>query len=209
MRRESLRWYVTLAVILAVLGFCATARAATYTLNVSARVSSWQATGIYIEGGDTLVFSATGSVRYIVGPDGSEKHCGPGGISGDSSDSCFLAPGKGRHALVGKIGSGPAFRVGSGKTITASTAGELYLGMNDTVYCGGSTDNSGSWNVSLRISGPQSSASPQAPSSTHDSPSTTRYYSPDPFEGLFTTWQGLLFVAFVIAATIYLIAIYG
>lgn len=85
----------------------------TFTQQVDSTISSWQSTGIQIESDDTIIISASGQVRYIVGPDGSEGFCGPGGIEGDTSDPCYLAPGLPRHSLVGKIGSGEPFAIGT------------------------------------------------------------------------------------------------
>ena len=84
-----------------------------------------------------------------------EKKCGPDGSSPGACDStaesCCLAPGLGNDALVGKIGSGRPFRIGSTASILADSGGILYLGINDTANCGGCLDNDGSWTVTVQV----------------------------------------------------------
>ena len=88
-------------------------RAETFTQQVDSTVSTWQSTGIVIDADDTVLISASGQVRYIIGPDGVEGSCGPDGVEGDTSDPCYLAPGLPRHSLIGKIGLGEPFAIGA------------------------------------------------------------------------------------------------
>ena len=133
------------------LSFSSYAATKTFTKHVDSRQCSWQSTGIKVTAGDVLKFHATGQVVHWKSADGTQKkYCGPDG-SGPGACSgpepCCLAPGLGDNALVGKIGSGSPFYIGSNKTITAGGSGILYLGMNETVHCGGCADNEGSWTV--------------------------------------------------------------
>jgi len=124
-----------------------------FVKRVSSTVADWQSTGIQIQRGDILSFAASGSVTHWKG-NGRIARCGPDG-TGDGACSgnepCCLAPGLGNNALVGKIGSASPFRIGSSKTVTASTSGTLYLGMNETVHCGGCADNDGVWTVRISM----------------------------------------------------------
>lgn len=95
-----------------------------FTVEVHAKGSSWQSTGIQIGSADEVSFTATGQVRYLVGPDASEEFCGPDGIGGDTSDPCYLAPGLPRHSLVGRIGPGTPFPIGAKATYPDGAAAD-------------------------------------------------------------------------------------
>ena len=126
-----------------------------WTRYVAATDCSWQSTGISVSAGDTLVFSASGQVVYWKGTGGTPvEYCGPEGSGpgacDDPSESCCLAPGLANNALVGKIGSGSPFYIGTSRTVSVvSGSGTLYLGMNETAYCGGCDDNEGAWIVNV------------------------------------------------------------
>jgi len=87
------------------------------TVSVSSRATSWQSTGVYVNAGDSVSISASGSVIHWRSGDGSSsRSCGPGGISGATNESAYLAPGLRKMSLVGKV-SGHAFNVGTGTSI--------------------------------------------------------------------------------------------
>ena len=50
--------------------------------------------------------------------------------------------------MPARIGNGAPFEVGTSTQVT-TTAGELYLGMNDDNFA----DNSGRWNVRIKLGG--------------------------------------------------------
>lgn len=56
-------------------------------------------------------------------------------------------------SLIARIGNGSPFEVGT-STQVVTTAGELYLGVNDNNF----SDNSGSWTVRIKLGGMQPSA---------------------------------------------------
>lgn len=72
----------------------------------------------------------------------------PGAVSADgSAPTGGLNAGFNRGLLVGRIGSGAWFPMGQSSTITATSAGSLYVAPNDTDY----TDNSGYVRASFEV----------------------------------------------------------
>jgi hypothetical protein len=110
----------------------------------------WTDTGVMLNAGDALGITASGTVyidpSYPQGPDG-DPSCTPA-ANYSSQSSAFPAPNLACWSLVGRIGNGPPFEVGSSASLT-TTAGELYLGVND----GDFSDNSGNWTVRIKIGG--------------------------------------------------------
>jgi len=129
--------------------FSIAAYADTTTFKVSASNSSWQSTGIRVKAGDTIKFSASGTVVHWKSRDGKEKQtCGPDGVTGTTSEDVYLTPGLRKMGLVGKIGN-QIFDVGSSAEISAQHDGTIMLGINDTNKAGGCADNEGSWSVKI------------------------------------------------------------
>jgi YVTN family beta-propeller protein len=103
----------------------------------------WTDTGVQVTQGAGLDITASGQMDYygtcptcIVTPAGLPSVCGAG----------FAAPGLACYSLVGRIGSdGVPFEVGTSLQTTASSSGELFLGVNDNYF----PDNSGSWTASV------------------------------------------------------------
>jgi hypothetical protein len=126
------------------------AQAAPTIVTVAANDSDGLPTGINIDAGDRVVITATGKTSDGTGGTvdlgGKVDLDNTGGCNPDvSPDGAGPAAGAGSPlpsekfgALLGRIGtSGDWFLVGSGTSFTASTSGELYLIVNDTLY----TDN--------------------------------------------------------------------
>ena len=94
--------------------------------------SNFQDTGITISAGECLIVSAYGicarddSPSFLAnpnnwaGPDGQVLSAGPINTSGASL------------ALMGRIGSGKPFFIGTQQAISTSQSGRLYLGVNDS-----------------------------------------------------------------------------
>ena len=87
-----------------------------------------------------------------------KSNFGPEGIPGtcdDLTNVCCLAPGLPSKALVGRIGSGEPFLIGSGFTEMAQESGILYLGINDPFNCGDECPdcppNEGAWTVNVSV----------------------------------------------------------
>jgi len=117
-----------------------------YTFSVSAS-EPWQFTGVEIQTGDYLTieyvsgeWTGQSSVGGLSGPDyGSEPN---------NTNSCFPINGEG-SSMIGKIGSGQAFKIGYQYFGSEQAGGKLYLRMND---CDNMlSDNKGSITVKITI----------------------------------------------------------
>ena len=99
--------------------------------------SGWQGTGFIVENGMILSITASGTVywmgpSYTSGPDGVDHpYC---------SDLRFL-----HEALLGQVGNGPVFLIGSSYNGTPGGTGELRLITNDDCRW----DNNGSYQVTI------------------------------------------------------------
>lgn len=125
--------------------------------NSSVSVSSgWTATTCTVSVGQTVTFTASGTVTFkaaadsdggnTANPDGIVGYPLNPSIPGFEYGSCSVNAAWRHMALIGRIGStGTPFLIGSSKTITATSAGVIQLRANDTC----SSDNSGSYAVQL------------------------------------------------------------
>jgi hypothetical protein len=103
---------------------------------------NWTATGITVQKGDLLTFSSSGQIQL------SSNANDVATVNGATSNR--LAPGSAlpgtlAGALIGKIGNGHPFGIGSATSITAPATGQLFLGVNDDSF----GDNQGSFQVSV------------------------------------------------------------
>ena len=112
---------------------------ATITIPVSS-VIVWNNTGIKIAGGQPLKITATGQVNLGSPGDGADKWVDADGWGILPSFLCNGKPCQYKYALndsagslIGKIGNGQPFHVGSHFTTTPSESGFLYLGVNDCI----------------------------------------------------------------------------
>jgi Zn-dependent protease with chaperone function len=110
----------------------------------------WADTGVTVPAGIALKITASGAIDvsagYSVGPDGQQS-CMPSSAF-PGANPPFIAPGLPCWSLVGRIGDGAPFEIGSSVTVT-TTAGRLYLSLNDS----GFTGNSGNWNADIKEGG--------------------------------------------------------
>ena len=111
----------------------------------------WTDTGVTVSAGNELGITAAGQVYAAVpgsqeGPVGNPS-CTPAAAYSTQSAQ-FPAPDLPCWSLVARIGSGPAFEVGTSILATA-TSGQLYLGINDDAVSG----NTGSWTVNIKLGG--------------------------------------------------------
>jgi hypothetical protein len=93
-------------------------------VNIPANVY-WYDTGINVSKGDRLELTATGQWNSGLGlssPDGLDESCGECPIVGEIIGN-----------LVGKIGEGTPFPVGSSTVIVATQDGKLFLTMNENL----------------------------------------------------------------------------
>ena len=112
--------------------------------------STGTATRDVTKGGDVVVSASGNWCSGGIKNDGSPSCGGPGGIRppnpGESGD--LLVPSAKIGVLVGRIGTGSWFAIGSSKHFTASAKGTLTVAMNDRACCFG--DNSGDVTVTVR-----------------------------------------------------------
>src|ERR1044072_4351963 len=95
---------------------------------------------VTVNEGDKISISAAGQVNIAATGDGADKWVGPDGWGNTptwySPSGCthqYVYETDSLGALRGKIGDGTPFKVGSNYTFTASSAGVLFLGVEDTV----------------------------------------------------------------------------
>jgi hypothetical protein len=108
---------------------------------------SWTDTGFDIRGLTGFGFSATGLACYDTADDcqNGEAWTGPDGTE-EIADEAFAAPGLKKHALVGKIGDGDPFLIGSSAYVDCGPSGVLFLIYNDSEF----SDNSGSYELNIQ-----------------------------------------------------------
>jgi hypothetical protein len=111
----------------------------------------WTDTGMEIVKGQIITVTASGDMNWFTPQPGWPGCPVPGKcVSKPDGTSCpysgFLAQGLACWSLIGKIGDGTAFKVGSLlKDFPAPASGELFLGVNDNNYA----DNSGKWEAEI------------------------------------------------------------
>jgi actin-like ATPase involved in cell morphogenesis len=113
----------------------------------------WTDTGVDLGAGDELSLEATGQVSHAapdptsaVGPEGDERE-ELQQFNRVESGSAVEGP---HGALIGRIGEGEPFVVGSGTELTVTQAGRLQLGVNDD----GVENNDGAFTVSVVVTSP-------------------------------------------------------
>jgi hypothetical protein len=131
------RWYHVAALIhVLIFGICtlqaqdtnqAPKRAKEFDLGAGQK---WLDTEMDLQVGDTLRITATGKIRYP-----SSKENGPEGLARSWRDLLRILPlnDANRGAVIGRIGSGEAarpFLIGPTRESRASTAGRLFIGLN-------------------------------------------------------------------------------
>jgi hypothetical protein len=117
-----------------------------YELDVPG-ASQWTDTGVEVAAGDRLVFTAAGNIQTS-----ALQAASPDGLARGWRDLLRALPvnGAGSGALIARIGDPAAavpFLVGASKEVTASSAGRLFLGINQ--LAGERSD--GNFHVNLKI----------------------------------------------------------
>jgi hypothetical protein len=129
------------------------AGAASVTMSVNP-LQEFTDTGVLLTAGESVSVSATGAVQIRSGGT-SETPAGEGTVSADgtvcsstgTSGPVFPLPNQACWSLIGQVGSGVIFEVGTHLSFTAPNSGEFYLGINDNVL----GDNSGSWSATITV----------------------------------------------------------
>jgi TPR repeat protein len=118
----------------------------------------WTDTGMKVGKGAPLTVSASGVMNWFTGGcPGTPSNCTvtPDGRPWSVCESFgggLIARGLNCWSLIGRIGDGPVFQVGSSLNhFTAASSGELFLGVNDAV--GAFADNTGEWNAEITVNG--------------------------------------------------------
>lgn len=106
----------------------------------------WTATGMTVRKGEVLTLSTSGEVQ--LSPDASDVAT-PDGAKNSRYAVRSALPRTLAGALIGRIGNGQPFGIGTQTTITAPEAGQLFLGVNDD----GFADNQGAFQVTITRQG--------------------------------------------------------
>jgi hypothetical protein len=101
----------------------------------------WTATGITVRRGERLNINASGEVKIGGAANMTASPSGAG-----ETNQGNPVPNAPTGALIGRIGNGAPFVIGTQNTIVAPAAGQLFLGVNDS-YLG---DNQGSFQVQVQ-----------------------------------------------------------
>jgi hypothetical protein len=115
----------------------------------------WTDTGLDLAVGGSVSITASGTIKVAPEdpgktPAGDPNCVGPTGRKIDPTAETWLIPGLTCWSLVGRIGGGTPFEVGTNLNVSVQTAGRLYLGVNDEK--GRFGNNSGSWTVDITFS---------------------------------------------------------
>jgi hypothetical protein len=99
----------------------------------------WTDTGITVRRGERLVFNSTGNINLAEGLSA--------GINGTSATSSASYPVRSASAgtLIGRVGNGAPFVIGSQSEVTMPADGRLMLGVNDDHFA----DNNGFFSVGV------------------------------------------------------------
>lgn len=111
----------------------------TYTRTIDGWRSSLTDTGIDLRVGARVTVTATGTVSFSTGGAGA-------GPEGGCTDPGIYPPTR-CHALIGRVGDGSPFTIGASYSWTVTSAGRLFLGINDSMY----TDNNGSFTATITV----------------------------------------------------------
>jgi hypothetical protein len=103
----------------------------------------WTDTGINVQRGQTIQFRASGNVT--LSENGADQGTPAGANNGRMAGNSPL-PGVTGGMLIGRVGNGQPFAIGTQSTVTMPVSGRLYLGINDD-YVG---DNTGNFVVEIR-----------------------------------------------------------
>ena len=116
--------------------------------------AQWTPTSIVVRQGERIYFAATGEVR--LGGDPNELARPAGVTTGRRASASAPMPGAPAGALIGRIGNGRAFLIGSQASVRMPANGQLFLGVNDDHLA----DNTGDFNVVVRRT-PEPAPQPQ------------------------------------------------
>ena len=126
-------------------GVATTGSSGAQGITVSAQ-QQWTPTGVAVRRGDWVTFNATGEVK-IGGPGNPTASAAGVSPTTTAPDSPIGRAPAG--ALIGRVGNGTPFLIGSRNRVQMPAAGQLFLGVND----GHLEDNEGSFQVEVAREG--------------------------------------------------------
>ena len=148
MRRGMARAALILALVVLLISVTTPIPVGAATVVSVAATQPWTDTGIDVINNSSLSLSVTGRIR-IAGSDQGKDPNGDGACiataDNQNGDTPWLVLGQLCWSVIGRIDTGTPFEVGYGTTMTITTGGHLYLGVNDTVY----GDNSGAFSATI------------------------------------------------------------
>jgi hypothetical protein len=106
----------------------------------------WTSAGVVVRRSEWLTVKATGEVRLSGDPNDIAT---PSGVRQQRFDPRAPLPNVLAGALIGRIGNGRPFGIGTDNRFQASDNGQLFLGINDS----NTSDNQGSFQVDIQRSG--------------------------------------------------------
>ena len=96
----------------------------------------------------------------------------PSSRTGPPATVAWPAPGLRCWSMIGKVGNGAAFEVGTAKTFRAADAGPLLLGINDNFV----RDNKGHWFATVTLNKPGAVTTPTTPAAAPGASSNTTLF---------------------------------
>jgi hypothetical protein len=112
-----------------------------HTVHVDAK-RPWTDTGLTVRRGERVTFNASGDIDIM---SGAGMSAGPAGTTAVSAGR-YPVQGASAGALIGRVGNGRPFLIGSNtQPIVMTDNGRLFLGINDNAF----DDNSGAFTVSI------------------------------------------------------------
>ena len=106
----------------------------------------WTQTALTVRRGDWVTFTTSGDVR--IGGEGNPT-AGANGVSSGTRAPDAPVPSAAAGALIGRVGNGAAFAIGSQNRVQMPASGLLFLGVND----GHLQDNNGEFQVQVAREG--------------------------------------------------------
>ncbi len=104
----------------------------------------WTDTGLWVSEGDMVMFTAAGTMQLSTN---ANDVASPNGARTNRRAADAPLPGYAAGALIAQIGNAPPMFIGNERSLVASTAGRLALGINDD-YLG---DNRGNFRVDITV----------------------------------------------------------
>jgi hypothetical protein len=104
----------------------------------------WTATGLTVRRGETVTLNATGEIRFGAGENDRASAGGSAQRMGENP-----VPSATTGTLIGRVGNGQPFAIGSQERVQMPAAGQLFLGVNDTHL----DDNDGAFQVRVQSGG--------------------------------------------------------